>query len=438
LQSRLNIELIKGPRDYQLKVKLTDTGYNIYNTSIITVDVDIISSMSSTFNTIFLDDDIASVYPKPSQVTSIFEDDESFVSKDLLSMDGDSDNCSDSSDLLSYESDNPISQTSHICPNTLGAFDTLSQLPSYATSFPDSHFSQPSQSSPHPLLHDSSNFSAQEVNDLGETHHFRENNQKLECTSSSSSFVDLNNIEDLNRCSSEDSEIEILQIGKRRFEDSTSITCDSTLSLTSSMGSAPIIICTDQCLGRSQQRSTSTIVPTSSLSEKSDAVSHYSNSLQESSMSSPPITSTSLLIDSSSIASHKLTPVVVHRSGSSSSLVTYETHTTDPLVEKLMNDVSQPSSQVDQLKREIRYYRQRCVRSSTKCMMHYSNLYPTCDSTNDCNDSSIGSDLYLESSHTKIVSSAAIEIMGLILVLFIVYMLWFLLSLSNIGAPLTT
>lgn len=291
--------------------------------------------MSSTFNPMFLDDDVDNIYTKSSRVNSVCEDDESYTTRDLISVDGDSDNCSYSSDL-SYESD-----------------------------------------------------------------HLRQTNQNLECMSLSSSHVDLNNdIEDLSQSSSaEDSIIGILQIGKRTFQESTSITCASTLSHTSSVESAPTIICTHQCLV-----STSTLVPTVSLSDKSDAASHYSISSQE----------------SSSISS---TPTELK---------------TKQSIEKLMNDVSQPCNRVHQLEREIGYCRQRCVESSRKSVMHYSNLYPSCDSKNDSYDSSISSDSCVEFNDTKAVSSAVIETMGLIFVLSTVYMLWYLVSLANVGAPITS
>ena len=406
--------------------------------------------MSSIITTIFLHDNVGKICPTICR--SICEDDDFCANTDLLRVDCDSDDSSCSSEnMLSYDSERQIYQTLLIHSNVIRKLDDVSRFHSHTKTSPLV------QSISHPLSHDFNSFSVP-VNDCGEndTIHVRENNRKLVHTASSSSFIDLNNSICSSRSTYADSKNLILKIEKSTLQDSTSISYASStlksvsslsnISLASSRRSVPAaVIFANQCLERSKQRSTSPLVPPSSLLNKSYGASYYSDfSLKSSSISSPLITYKPSLIDPSSVHSHTLMP--------SSSFAPYKTPATVQATEKLLNDVSQPSSRVQQLKRklrvmEIKYYRQKCVRSLKNSMVHYSKLNCTGEIKHNYIGNSICSELCSVSNHVRrrrvvstarAISSTAIETLCFNLILSMVYMFLVLYkdSLSNVIIPL--
>jgi len=400
--------------------------------------------MSGIIATIFLHDNVTKVYPTISR--SICEDVESFANTDLLRFDGDSDisSCS-SEDTLSYGSEKKNSQMLLNHSNVIGKLDA--RFHSFTKTSPLSHPGQSSQSISHPLT----------VNYLGsnDVSRIRENNRKLVHTASSSSFIDLNNSICSSRSMSADSKIRIMKMGKITLQDSTSTTyASTTVNSVSSLSNISLassrrlvstaIIFANQCLERSKQRSN--VLPSSNLLNESYRASYYSNlSLKSSSKSSPPITYKSSLIDPSSVPSNKLM--------TSSSFAPCKTPTTMQTAEKLLRDISRPSSRVQKIKRELRameikYYRQKCVRSLRKCMVYYTKLNSTSESKHNCSSNPVYSELCYESNHVKrrrvvsrarAVSSTAIETLCFNLILSMVYMLLVLYkdSISNIITPLT-
>lgn len=378
--------------------------------------------------TIFFHDNVAKVYPTVSR--SICEDDESFANTDLLRVDVDSDDSSCSSDTMaSYNSESQTSETLLIHSNIIGKLDDLSQSHSYTKASPLSHTSQSCQSALHSLSQDSKIFSVP-VNSLGgsDTSRVRENKRKLVHMASRSSFIDLSNSIGLSRSTSVDSKTwSTMQDSNSTTYASTTVRSASSLSdisVDSSRRPVPAaIIFANQCLERSKQRSI----------------------LKLSSISSHLITNKSLSIEPSPIPSHKLMP--------HSSVVPCEIPVTMQKVEKLLSDISQPSSRVQQLKRELRAMeikccRQKCVRSLKKSMVLYTKLNSTSESKHSRISTSVCSVLCCESKHVKrrrvvstsrAISSAAIETLCFSLILSMVYMLFFLYkdSLSNIITPLT-
>ena len=131
--------------------------------------------------------------------------------------------------------------------------------------------------------------------------------------------------------------------------------------------------------------------------------------------------------------------------------VPYETPATVQNIEKIFNDIGQPSSRVQQLKREltmeIKYYRQKCVQLLKKSMVHYAKLNSTNVGKHSSTSISVCSEFCCKFNHVnrrRIVStarailSATIDSLCFNLILSMFYMIFFLYkdSLSNAITPL--
>jgi len=275
--------------------------------------------------------------------------------------------------LLSYNNEKYISQKAPIYFDDAGRSDVLCRFPFIATPLPVYNSISSSHSLSHPN-HDSKKITVP-VNGLGEknVNRFRDNGKDLERTISSSSFVDLDRGVGLSQSKSEHYNTQSLNTAESASREAITAARDlkvmhsssslSTLSLTLFKISIPANVNhVNPWEKRSKQQSTSDLC-----------------SLQSSLSSSTSITQKSPAMCPSLRASRKLTPVILNESTVSSSTALHEASTAAQLVAKLLNDVRQPNSRVEQLRRDIRskeikYYRQKCVRSLKKSMMGYKKL----------------------------------------------------------------
>jgi len=377
------------------------------------------------------------------------QDNEGSAPADLLSLDSDSDNNSNSIDSeLSYSSHNNFLhflQTSPICSKVV-AFDILSWFPFYSKSI--FHASKKSQPISDSLGYKSSVL----VNYLegNNSRCFRDDNKKEVFVASNSpvsspscagslSYVELNQIRPI------DSELHVVKSGKSTLPGSSTPTTYTSVHSTSSLSDLslpsfggivpPTIIFANQCLERSQERRKLILEPQMSLLNESYSRSHCPNSsIKSSLLSHLPIASPS---------STGPLSVTLYKSSPSSSLpYLYKAPTTIQMIEKLLHDVSQHSSRIQRLKRErrsmeIKYCRQRCIQSLRNSMLLYNKL-----NANSISDSKLERKFnHIDNrkvvSTGKMISRATIESVCFNLVLSMVYMLLFLYkdSFSHMTFP---
>jgi len=387
-----------------------------------------------------------------------FDDDTITRTVELFDEDRDSDNdyCSKDSndDFLSIDSTMHLSKTPYNFSSDVWKFDGLSSFPFFtlpsahsenhkvSSSFPflskkssesNSQCSESSQSLSPNLSH--SNHSFELMNGLEENSVDRSRckDRTLDGTLSCSSFTALDNSVTWNQPSTEFSGKGVLktEISRQR---STSITHDLTAinstssssyhTRTSSSEIGPNAInFANASLERSHERKLSSDFYTLSPCNPSHATT-------EESMPASPLVSQKSSSVSPSITSHTFkTPYRIEY---------YKPTKAVELVEMLLDDMSctSHSYRLQMIKRklrsmEIKYYRRKCVWSLRKSMAHYVNIDAVNESSFDCDDVSICSELSVPhySYRDKFISLAqgleiVWEIMCYNLVIAIVYVFY--------------
>jgi len=418
------------------------------------------------------------------QAISIGGDDESMATAELLSEDGDSDDAESTNsndDLLSFDSAMQ-SQTSLEKSNIFGGCDVLSSfsffsppsigscasvrgagrftlpsLPFFSTQTKLSTCDLNVQDS-QPSKHLSSN-SCVPVNHLAEKC-VHSSLASISSHKTSTSYSTFPLSVSMGRTISEDSS-KVLNMGRIVQGSTQSTTFASTpvrstslpsdLSLLSSGGSIPTsVILKNLCTKTSHaQRNNDLTLPQNSLDNP--------NITPVVLKSATPVSTRIISRSSSPIvphhtASQKSSPIIVHKPSSRVStldaspklssqvsqkpiapfcLASIKATVTSLSVDPLLDDMSQSShsSRIQGIKRnlrsmEIKYYREKCVRSLRKSMVHYQKVNDSerradCDNTSICSELSISHHSYSSKvpSTSKVVSEVLREIMCFNLVL---------------------